>query len=113
MSDVMRYDDAVQAIKQAILAAQYRAAKAGNAEQLALYYAIGGYVSSNTRQGKWGTGAIEAISEQLQKELPGLRGFSATNLKNMRLFFEAWEPCFGNGANSSVATDGLERGVDR
>lgn len=107
MSDVMRYDDAVQAIKQAILAAQYRAAKAGNAEQLALYYAIGGYVSSNTRQGKWGTGAIEAISEQLQKELPGLRGFSATNLKNMRLFFEAWEPCFGNGANSSVATDEL------
>ncbi|WP_282741981.1 PDDEXK nuclease domain-containing protein [Olsenella uli] len=112
MSDVMRYDDAVQAIKQAILAAQYRAAKAGNAEQLALYYAIGGYVSSNTRQGKWGTGAIEAISEQLQKELPGLRGFSATNLKNMRLFFEAWEPCFGNGANSSVATDELAGQAD-
>lgn len=112
MSDIMRYDDAVQAIKQAILAAQYRAAKAGNAEQLALYYAIGGYVSSNTRQGKWGTGAIEAISEQLQKELPGLRGFSATNLKNTRLFFEAWEPCFGNGANSSVATDELAGQAD-
>lgn len=35
-------------------------------------------------------GAIDAISQQLRKELPGLRGFSASNLKNMRLFYEEW-----------------------
>ncbi|MDO4851140.1 MAG: PDDEXK nuclease domain-containing protein [Actinomycetota bacterium] len=92
MSDVQRYNDAVREIKTAILRSQYRAAKATNAEQLALYYAIGGYVSSNTREGKWGTGAIEVISERLQKELPGLRGFSATSIKYMRLFYEAWMP---------------------
>ncbi len=55
---------------------------------LKLYFAIGGYVSANSRAGTWGTGAIDAISERLSKELPGLRGFSATNMKNMRLFFE-------------------------
>lgn len=27
---------------------------------------------------------------ELQKELPGLRGFSATNIKNMRSFYEEW-----------------------
>lgn len=28
----------------------------------------------------------------LQKELPGLRGFSAANIKKMRVFFEEWNP---------------------
>ena len=55
-----------------------------------LYYGVGKYISENSRSGFWGTGAIDAISEQLQKELPGLRGFSARNLRNMRMFFEEW-----------------------
>ena len=38
---------AVKIIKQAILESQYRAAKAVNREQLALYYSIGKYVSDN------------------------------------------------------------------
>jgi hypothetical protein len=57
---------------------------------LALYYSIGRYVSDNSRSGKWDSGAIESISKQLQQELPGLRGFSASNMKNMRGFFESW-----------------------
>ena len=35
-------------------------------------------------------GALETISEQLRKELPGLRGFSATSMKNTRMFYENW-----------------------
>lgn len=57
---------------------------------LKLYLAIGKYISQNTRVNKWGTGALQAISDQLQKELPGLRGFSEGNLKKMRLFYEGW-----------------------
>ncbi|MDO5482230.1 MAG: DUF1016 N-terminal domain-containing protein [Bacteroidaceae bacterium] len=53
---------------------------------------MGCYVSKNSREGFWGKGTIEAISQQLQKELPGLRGFSATNIKNMRSFYEEWTP---------------------
>ena len=71
---------------------QYRAASSANKEQLSLYYGIGCYVSKNSRKGYWGKGAIEAISQQLQKELPGLRGFSASNIKNMRSFYEEWSP---------------------
>jgi hypothetical protein len=33
---------------------------------------------------------LAAISEQLRKELPGLKGFSERNLKNMRTFYEEW-----------------------
>ena len=84
------YDDAVSAIKAAILQSQYEAARSVNEKQLMLYYGIGKYISLNSRKGFWGKGAIDTISERLQKELPGLRGFSARNLRNMRIFYEEW-----------------------
>lgn len=88
--NIKTYQNAVDVIKTAILQSQARAVKAVNQEQLALYYGIGRYVSANTRKKNWGKGAIEAISCQLCKELPGLRGFSARNIKNMRTFYEGW-----------------------
>ena len=100
--DVMTYKNAVDIIKAAILQSQARAAKAVNQEQLALYYGIGRYISANTRNHGWGTGVLKQISDSLRLELPGLRGFSETNLKNMRLFYEAWKSI---ESNSSVATD--------
>lgn len=95
--------NAVQVIKAAILQSQQRALKAVNQEQLALYYGIGRYVSANTRKKNWGKGALVAISEQLKKELPGLKGFSATSLRNMRTFYEEWSML--ENSNSSVQTD--------
>ena len=99
------YNKAVETIKTAILQGQFEAAKGVNRIQLAVYFAIGKYISLNTRKGKWGTGALEVISQQLRKELPGLRGFSATQLKEMRLFYEAWMML---DPNSSVMTDELQ-----
>ena len=57
-------------------------------EELLDLMKVGGYISLNTRQQQWGSGAIEAISERLQKELPGLQGFSASSIRNMRQFYE-------------------------
>ena len=89
---------AVTAIKQAILQSQYRAAKSVNSEQLSLYFGIGRYISEHSRAGFWGTGAIKSISEQLQRELPGLRGFGERQLKNMRTFYEEWSDYFNSAA---------------
>jgi len=61
--DLLVYQEDVQRIKNAILQSRYRVAVNANAEMLSLYYGIGGYVSANTRTGKWGTGAIETISD--------------------------------------------------
>ena len=105
MSDILNYKSAVNVIKTAILQSQARAAKAVNQEQLALYYGIGRYVSANTRKKNWGKGAIEAISSQLRAELPGLRGFSATSMRNMRTFYEEWRLL---ESNSSVTTDEIQ-----
>lgn len=96
--------NAVKTIKSAILRSQSQVALDGNRIQLSLYFGIGKYISENTRNHFWGTGAIDRISSQLQKEMPGLRGFSATNLKNMRLFFEEWNPAL----NRQSATDDLQ-----
>ena len=94
----------VQAIKGAILQSQQRALVAINQEQLALYYGIGRFVSINTRNKNWGKGFIEAVSEQLRKELPGLRGFSAASLRKMRTFYEEWQML---SDNSFVETNKL------
>lgn len=96
---------AVADIKEAILQGQYEACKGVNRIQLAVYFGIGKYISQHTRRDVWGTGALETISSQLRRELPGLRGFSATSMKNMRKFYENWIML---DAKSSVATDDLK-----
>ena len=101
MNSLVSYDNAVKTIKTAILQGQYEAAKDVNRVQLVLYFAIGKYLSQHTRNRSWGEGALAAISEQLRKELPGLRGFSETQMKDMRRFYEAWEIL---DINSTVAT---------
>lgn len=88
MDSLIQYNNAVNAIKTAILQGQYEAAKGVNRIQLALYFAIGKYLSQHTRKGVWGEGALASISEQLRKELPGLRGFSETQLRDMRRFMK-------------------------
>ena len=117
MDSLIQYNDAVNAIKTAILQGQYEAAKSVNRIQLALYYAIGKYLSQHTRKGVWGEGALAAISEQLRKDLPGLRGFSETQMKDMRRFYEAWKMLDNNmtvataeitSCNSAVTTAELQ-----
>ncbi|GJG68257.1 hypothetical protein PRLR6025_17260 [Prevotella lacticifex] len=76
--------------------------------ELSLYYGIGHYISDNSRQGYWGKGALHQISEQLHKELPGLRGFSETNMRYMCIFYEAWQPTFTALRNSSATADELQ-----
>ena len=97
-----QYDNAAEVIKTAILQSQYEASKDINRIQLGLYFGIGKFLSEKTRKAQWGTNALQTISDKLKSDLPGLRGFSATNLKNMRIFYDNWKSI---DYNSSVATD--------
>jgi len=81
---------AVAEIKRAIVVSQGRALCMISGQQLSLYYGIGVYVSERSRNADWGTSAIDNISTQLQREMPGLRGFSAQSIRNMRTFAEFW-----------------------
>jgi len=101
----MNFSDAAIVIKNAIIRSRYQASTLINKELLGLYYAVGRYVSENSR-GFWGQGAIKQISIFLQNELPGLRGFSEGGIKKMRLFYENWESVF---VNRSLITNDLQK----
>lgn len=90
---------AVADIKLAILQARAKAARVSNVEALKLYFFVGGYISLKTRTAKWGAGAIDALSERLQVELPGLRGFSPQHIRFMRQFYEEWNTVLGLVSN--------------
>jgi len=90
------FGNAVIMIKNAIVHSRYQAAKLVNKELLGLYYAVGRYVSNNSRADFWGKGAIRQLSDSLQRELPGLRGFSESSIKRMREFYEQWAVVFSN-----------------
>lgn len=93
---------AVYDIKRAIVVSQSHALRMISGQQLSLYFGIGLYVSEHSRAANWGTGAIEAISEQLKREMPGLRGFSSESIKKMRTFAEFWSQYI---KRSAVTTD--------
>ena len=82
-----------------------QAARLTNQELLKLYFLIGKMLDEKVKSENWGAGVLKNISEQLQQELPGLRGFSSTNLKRMRRFYNEWKDEILIGPS---ATDQLE-----
>ncbi|MBQ9417533.1 MAG: DUF1016 family protein [Bacteroidales bacterium] len=107
MQQLLRTDyiEAVKTIKEAIQQSRYRAAKLVNSEVLGLYYAVGRYISSYSRKAQYGSNALRIISDQLQREMPGLKGFSEASMKRMRKFYEGWS---GWIENRPPAVDDLD-----
>ncbi len=101
-----KYTNAVKTIKEAIQRSQYKAVMSVNREMLSLYYGIGNFVSKNSRNGYWGKGAIHMISEQLQKEMPGLTGYSESMIKYMRQFYEEWSSLIE--AHQQIESEGID-----
>ena len=107
------YLSAVKDIKKAILKSRYQAAKHANKELLTLYYSVGGYISMHSREACWGSNAINTIAKVLQQELPGLRGFSSTNIKNMRTFYEQWCSCLNRQTTSDDLVGLIDGSFDK
>ena len=85
-----KYLDFITDLKQNIIQSRYIAARLANKEQLLLYFKTGKMLSEKIDAEKWGAKVMEQIAEDLQKQLPGLRGFSYRNLKKMRQFYEEY-----------------------
>jgi predicted nuclease of restriction endonuclease-like (RecB) superfamily len=85
-----QYIEFIADLKTNIIQSRYIAARLANKEQLMLYFQTGKMLAEKIESEKWGGKVIEKIAQDLQIQLPGLRGFSHTNLKNMRQFFEVY-----------------------
>jgi predicted nuclease of restriction endonuclease-like (RecB) superfamily len=95
------YAQTIKQLKAAILASRYKAAVLASKELLTLYFNVGKLITEREKQGKWGDKILAQLSTDLQHELPGLKGFSATNIKRMRLFYQQWNGCFVIGPTPS------------
>lgn len=105
-----QYDALLSELTTQILQSRYRAARLVNRELLLLYFAVGKRLSEKIASEKWGAKIVEQLSADLQKRLPGLRGFSRRNLFNMKSFANEYaelELVFRQEANTEYGTGQL------
>ncbi|HEX6467472.1 MAG TPA: PDDEXK nuclease domain-containing protein [Streptosporangiaceae bacterium] len=88
------YLDLLDDVKREITGARLRTALAVNTEMIALYWRIGRLIVDRQADEGWGAKVIDRLSADLRAAFPQVKGFSATNLKYMRMFALAW-PEFG------------------
>ena len=81
------YQSFFKDVKERILSAQYEALKAVNKELIALYWDIGKMIVERQDREGWGKSVVERLAKDLQKEIPGIKGFSERNLWNVRNFY--------------------------
>jgi predicted nuclease of restriction endonuclease-like (RecB) superfamily len=80
----------IASIKEKIRLAQYDALKEVNTQLIKLYWEIGKDISE--RQGEsWGKSIVPVLSKELQKEFPGISGFSERNLWLMTQFYNEYQ----------------------
>lgn len=67
-----------------------RAFRLVNYELIDLYWEIGSRISKSIQNDGWGRGTVNQLAEYLAVRVPGVRGFSVSNLWRMRQFYETW-----------------------
>lgn len=80
------YKDWLVELKQKIRATQVKAALAVNATLIEFYYELGKNITE--KQTAWGSKFLKQLSQDLRSEFPNMEGFSETNLKYCRLFYQ-------------------------
>lgn len=85
------YNDFVKNIKARIIKGQYEALRAVNKELINLYWDIGKTIVESQEKHGWGKSVVENLAVDLQKEFPGMQGFSSRNLWNMRNFYVTYQ----------------------
>jgi predicted nuclease of restriction endonuclease-like (RecB) superfamily len=78
-------------IKACIHKSRYEAAKAVNQEIILLYWDIGRLITEKQQTLGWGKSVVETLSEDLQKEFPGMTGFSVRNIWYMQQFYSEYK----------------------
>ena len=76
-------------MKDRVRSAQLQAAARVNHELLRLYWDLGRAIAQAQRDSHYGKRIVERLAVDLQREFPGVAGFSALNLWRMRAFYEA------------------------
>jgi len=75
-------------LKTRIRQSQIKAAIKVNEELLRLYWDLGHDIVVRQMDAEWGSGFFERLSQELRAEFPEMKGFSGTNLKYCKHFYQ-------------------------
>ena len=81
------YKEFIGEIKEKIRNSQYEAMKQVNKTLINLYWGIGQEIYNQQKEKGWGKSIVEVLANEIKKEFPDVKGFSARNLWNMRNFY--------------------------
>jgi predicted nuclease of restriction endonuclease-like (RecB) superfamily len=88
--DIAEYSRLIRAVRERIRSAQYSALKMVNNELISLYWDIGRMIVERQRGATWGKSVVVRLAADLQKYFPEIRGFSASNLWRMKVFYQLY-----------------------
>ena len=102
------YPKFLGALKSRIQVARLKASRSVCSELILLYWDIGRGILQKQQALGWGQAVIDRLSRDLQKSFPGVSGFSARNLRNMKQFAETysvpqfWQQAVANLPSTSI-----------
>jgi predicted nuclease of restriction endonuclease-like (RecB) superfamily len=62
-----------------------------NKQLVSLYWEFGRFVSAKVSDANWGKGVVKQLADYIQKEEPGVKGFSDKNIWRMKQFYETYK----------------------
>ncbi len=78
-------------IKKRYFQSQIKASISVNQNVLAFYWSLGRDISVKQFENVYGSGFYDNLSRDLKADIPNVQGFSSTNLKYMRRFYELYQ----------------------
>ena len=86
----LNLDEAFAPLLAIIEQAQARAYRAVNHEWVGMCWDVGEYISGKARTDGWGKGVVKEFSAWIQHRVPGIKGFSPSNVWRMKQLFETY-----------------------
>ncbi len=92
MSNLIKIDEEykiwIQKVSQRYQQSQIKAAIHVNVEMLEFYWSLGKDIVNLHAEHRWGSNFFESLSNDMIHLLPNVKGFSVTNLRYMKRFYE-------------------------
>jgi len=81
------YKQWISELSERFRISQLRASVRVNSEMLHFYWSLGRDIVELNAESKWGDKILQNISQDLQDKLPGVKGFSFTNMNYIKRFY--------------------------
>ena len=96
LHDNSDYKDWLVELKERFYSHRLKASCATNSYLLDFYWKLGRDIEAKQYTNNYGSGFYKKLSQDLKNEMPGIKGFSPTNLKYMSYFYKLYAPLFIN-----------------